>query len=131
MKRNVRIVIHSGEGDCAARGTWEQTARGWLLAYDEPESADMGTVHTELVLTDGTVRLTRTGDVRVELCFDPGTPHSSLYETACGSFPVGTVTHTLQVRTGARGGRIKARYTLILGGAADERELNILIRTEE
>ena len=118
-------------GSCVARGTWEKTAEGWLLTYDEPEETELGAVRTELLFADGAARLTRKGAVRHAFRFDPRAPHSTLYETACGSFPAELVTHALRARLDEDGGLFEARYTLPLGGAADEHRLKILIRTEE
>jgi uncharacterized beta-barrel protein YwiB (DUF1934 family) len=131
MRRNAKITIHGNDASCTVRGTWERTAEGWRLAYDEPEAAGMGAVRTELTLSDGAARLTRSGAVRSELCLDPGAPHASLYETPYGSFPAAVVTHALRGRLNERGGLFEARYTLTLGGAADERRLRIRIQTEE
>ena len=131
MRRNAKITVHGGDAAYVVRGTWERTAEGWLLAYDEPESTELGAVRTRLALSGGAALLTREGAVRSVLRFDPRAPHSSLYETAYGSFPAEVVTHALRSRLGERGGLFEARYTLTLGGAADEHELKILIRTEE
>ena len=131
MKRNAKITVHGKDASYVVRGTWERTAEGWLLAYDEPDATEMGAVRTELALADGAALLTRAGAVRGAFCFDPRAPHASLYETAYGSFPAEVVTHALRSRLGERGGLFEARYTLTIGGAADEHELKILIRTEE
>ena len=131
MKRTAKITVRGGDEAYAVRGTWEKTAEGWLLAYDEPDAAEMGAVRTELAFTDGAARLTRKGAVRCAFRFDPRAPHTSLYETAWGSFPAEVVTHALRARLGANGGLFEARYTLTIGGAADERRLNILIRAED
>lgn len=131
MKRNATITVRGGDGSYVVRGTWERTAEGWLLAYDEPDETEMGAVRTSLAIADGAARLTRAGAVRSAIRFDPRAPHSSLYETAFGSFPAEVVTHALRERLGERGGLFEVRYTLTLGGAADERALKILIRTEE
>ena len=131
MKRKARITIHGKDAAYVVRGTWERTAGGWLLAYDEPDSAGMGAVRTELAFSGGAARLTRAGAVRSEFRFDPRAPHASLYETADGSFPAEVVTHALRARLGERGGLFEARYTLTIGGAADEHALKIWIRTEE
>lgn len=131
MKRNATITVRGAEGSCVVRGTWEKTAEGWLLAYDEPEETEMGAVRTSLAIVDGAAYLTREGAVRSAFRFDSRAPHSSLYETPYGSFPAEVVTHALRKRLGERGGLFEARYTLTIGGAADERALRILIRTED
>ena len=131
MKRTAKITVRGGDEAYAVRGTWEKTAEGWLLAYDEPDVTEMGAVRTSLAIMDGAARLTRIGAVRSAFRFDARAPHSSLYETPYGSFPAEVVTHALRARLGERGGLFEARYTLTIGGAADERRLKILIRAED
>ena len=130
MKRNAKITIHGKDAASIVRGTWERTAEGWRLAYDEPREAEMGAVRTELTLTESAAALTRTGAVRSTFRFAAGAPHSSVYETPYGSFPAEVATHALRHRLDEGGGVIEIRYTLTIGGAADEHRLKILVRTE-
>ena len=130
MKRNAKITIHGRDAASVVRGTWERTAEGWRLAYDEPAETEMGAVRTELTLTDSAAALTRTGAVRSTFRFAAGAPHSSVYETPYGSFPAEVATHALRHRLDEGGGVIEIRYTLTIGGAADEHRLKILVRTE-
>ena len=131
MKRNAKITIHGKDAASIIRGTWERTAEGWRLAYDEPREAEMGAVRTELTLTESAAALTRTGAVRSSFRFAERAPHSSVYETPYGSFPAEVETHALRTKLGEGGGLIEIRYTLTIGGAADEHRLRILVRTEE
>ena len=112
MKRNAKITIHGKDAVSIVRGTWERTAEGWRLAYDEPRETEMGAV-------------------RSTFRFAERTPHSSVYETPYGSFPAEVETHALRTKLGEGGGLIEIRYTLTIGGAADEHRLKILVRTEE
>ena len=130
MKRNAKITIHGKDAVSIVRGTWERTAEGWRLAYDEPAETEMGAVRTELTLTESAAALTRTGAVRSTFRFAAGAPHSSVYETPYGSFPAEVATHALRHRLDEGGGVIEIRYTLTIGGAADEHRLKILVRTE-
>lgn len=130
MKRNAKITIHGRDAASVVRGTWERTAEGWRLAYDEPAETEMGAVRTELTLTESAAALTRTGAVRSTFRFAAGAPHSSVYETPYGSFPAEVATHALRHRLDEGGGVIEIRYTLTIGGAADEHRLKILVRTE-
>ncbi|MBR3560644.1 MAG: DUF1934 domain-containing protein [Oscillospiraceae bacterium] len=131
MKRNAKITIHGKDAAFVVRGTWERTAEGWRLAYDEPDASEMGAVRTELSLTDAGATLTRTGAVRSAFRFAEGAPHSSVYETRYGSFPAEVETHALRAKLGEDGGLIEIRYRLTIGGAADGYRLKILVRTEE
>ncbi len=130
MKRNAKITIHGKDAASVVRGTWERTAEGWRLAYDEPGETEMGAVRTELTLTASAAELTRAGEVRSTFRFAEGAPHSSVYETRYGSFPAEVATHALRTKLGEDGGLIEIRYTLTIGGAADQHRLKILVRTE-
>ena len=132
MEQNVTITVRGGDAGYTVRGSMAGGADGAvLLRYEEPAELGMGGVSTELTLSADRAVLRRTGAVRCELRFEAGEAHSSVYETAHGSFPATVETHFLRVRFGARGGALEARYTLTLGGAADERRLKLLARTEE
>ena len=130
MERRATITIHGSDAAYTARGVWARTAEGWRLAYDEPAELELGAVTTALTLSEGLAVLTRTGAVRSEFRFTEGTPHTSVYETPHGSLPAEVVTHALRTKLGERGGLVELRYTLTIGGAADEHRLKILIRTE-
>ena len=131
MKRKAKITVHGKDTAYTVRGTWERTAEGWRLAYNEPDISEMGAVRTELTILPDLAVLTRTGAVRSSFRFAPGAPHSSVYETPCGSFPAEVATHALRTRLDGAGGLVELRYTLTIGGAADEHRLKILIRTED
>lgn len=131
MERKAIITIRGKDAAYTVRGVWAPTKDGWRLAYDEPAELGMAGVTTALTLSEGRAVLTRTGAVRSEFRFEPDAPHTSVYETPHGSFPSEVVTHALRTKLGGQGGLFEARYTLTIGGAADEHRLKILIRTEE
>lgn len=66
-------------------GILKQTADGWLLAYEEPESAD-GRVSALLRYDGARVALTRRGMVRSEMSFAVGERSEAFYELPAGSF---------------------------------------------
>ena len=131
MERRAIITIRGRDAAYTVRGVWEPCGNGGRLAYDEPAELGMAGVTTTLKLSEGRAVLTRTGAVRSEFRFEPDAPHTSVYETPHGSFPAEVVTHALRTKLGGQGGLFEARYTLTIGGAADEHRLKILIRTEE
>ena len=131
MERRATITIRGKDASYTARGVWASAKNGWRLVYDEPAEHGMAGVTTALALSERCAVLTRTGAVRSEFRFAEGERHSSVYETAHGSFPAEVATHSLRAKLGEHGGLFEARYTLTLGGAADELRLKILIRTEE
>ena len=131
MKRNAKITVRSGEETYTARGAVEEVEGGARVVYEEPAGLRMGDVTTTLTVRGGVAELTRAGAVRCAFRFEAGAPHSSVYETAHGSFPAVVETHAVRARINGRGGRVALRYRLTLGGAADEHRLDLLVRTEE
>ena len=131
MRQNAKITVRGSGAAYTARGVWEPVEGGWRLAYDEPAGHGLDGVATALTLSERRAVLTRAGAVRCELRFEVGAPQSAWYETPHGSFPAEVVTHALRVKPSARGALVEARYTLTLGGAADEHTLKILVRTED
>lgn len=131
MKRNADITVRSGEGTYKVRGAVEQIEGGARVVYEEPAALGMGGVTTALTVRGGAAELTRVGAVRCAFRFEAGKPHSSVYETPQGSFPAEVETHAVRARLTGRGGLVELRYRLTIGGAADERRLALLVRTEE
>ena len=131
MKRKVMITVRGGESSYTVPGTMEETAAGFTLFYREPEALGLGAAETALTLSEHRALLKRSGAVRCVFRFEEGARHSTVYETPLGSFPAELVTHSLRARLSGRGGVADIRYSLTLGGAASERRLRILVRTEE
>ena len=131
MKQRVTITIKSRDAHYSVRGEMERAGGVTRLVYGEPDGLEMGNASTTLELSERAAVLTRSGAVRSAFRFEPGTPHSSVYETPHGSFPAEVVTHALRHRLDDRGGLVELRYTLTIGGAADEHRLKLLVRTEE
>ena len=131
MEQKVTITVKSRDAHYRARGVMERTGDTVRLTYAEPDSLELGAVTTALELWEGGAALTRSGAVRSAFRFAEGVPHRSVYETPYGSFPAEVVTHALRHRLDGRGGLIELRYTLTIGGAADEHRLKLLVRTEE
>ena len=131
MRENATIKLQSREASYTVRAEARREGGALLLRYLEPAELGLAGVATELELCEGCAVIRRSGAVKSELRFEEGVPHTSLYETAHGSFTAELTTHALRARLGSRGGLVELRYTLCLGGAEDEHRMKILIRTEE
>ena len=139
MRQNVTVTARaetrygSGEPERVSfrvSGALEKTARGVVLVYGEPEALGMGAVATTFETSGERATLTRDGAVRCAFRFAEGERHSSVYETAFGSFPAEVETRALRAKLDARGGVVEIRYALTLGGATGEHRLKLLVRTE-
>ena len=130
MKESVTITL-KGDAAYTVSGAMEREGDTLILRYAEPLSLGMGAVETELTLSADSALLRRSGAVRCHFRFQPGAVHTSVYETALGSFPAELETHSLRSRLGKRGGVAELRYRLRLGGAAEEHRLRIQIQVEE
>lgn len=131
MEQNAVITVRGKDAAYTVRGAWRPTADGWMLSYAEPAASGLGAVDTSLAIEGASAVLTRTGAVRSGFRFTEGAAHTSVYETPHGSFPAEVVTHALRTKLNGRGGLVELRYTLRIGGVADEHRLKIRIRTEE
>ena len=139
MERNVWLHIRGEqeyEGlarertELTAAGTLEQTARGFLLRYEEA-GEDSALTHTQLCLAPERVTLTRTGAVRMELVFARGEVHTSSYALPFGAVPVEVEAQEVRWRLEPRGGLVELRYRIALGGQRGLCALRIRVRERE
>lgn len=73
------------------------------LSYQETELTGMEGTTTSFLIEGDRATLTRSGTVTSQMVFQPGQPHSSLYNTPWGALTVDIVTTRLAHRlTGAR-----------------------------
>lgn len=76
-------------------GVLRQTADGWLLAYEEPQTTE-GRVKALLRLAGGRVTLTRRGAVRSELTFAEGERHTAYYALPLGRLTMEVITERVR-----------------------------------
>lgn len=141
MKKNsVTITIRSLQAMETGEETMTQRGEGflcreeecWLLSYWEGEDSGLGRTHTTLRLEEGRAALTRTGEVSSHMVFQPGEPHTSLYETPYGRLPMTVRTLSLNAELTEAGGTVSIHYQIQLGGAAaGETRLRLTIRAKE
>ena len=137
---NVTITIKSvqrrdGEQESITQrceGRLSRKGELWRLYYREGAQAGLGETQTLLESEGGRVTLSREGEVRCRMVFQPGLSHTSVYETPYGKLPM--TIRTLALKTGLTptGGRVMIHYQIQLGGAdAGETWLRLLAETKE
>lgn len=139
-ENNVSITIQSlqcleGETETVtqrAEGRLSREGEGYVLTYREGEERGLGHTRTTLQLEEGRAALTRTGEVTSQMVFQPGQPHTSLYETPYGRLPMTIHTLSLKTELTDRGGTVAIHYQIELGGGpAGETRLRLTVRKKE
>ena len=108
-------------------GVLKRTADGWLLAYEEPESA--GERVSALLRCDSSrVTLTRRGTVRSEMVFAVGERSSAVYALPAGSFTLELETDCIRSSLPAA---LELDYRLVHGGETlSEHRLRFLLEAK-
>lgn len=124
MGQKVKIRVR-GEQRCAGEapgmtvqeldGWLEKDGEDWLLSYDEPEQGGLQGTRTAFRFGAERVTLTRSGQVRTEMVFEPGQRHTTFYELALGVLTMDVLTQLLDVQLDGEGGAMDLRYTLAAG----------------
>lgn len=131
MTARLRIrTRQQAEGDIreetlSAAGVYRPVPAGWQLTYPEGEG-----VTVTLVAAPHEVTVTRRGAARSRLVFRPGERYEGIYGTPYGAFDLAVYTHSLTCGLTGSGGRVALNYTLTLGGADAEMEIEIDVRCQ-
>lgn len=127
MCENVIISIKSHqiydeqEPDCielVSAGTFEQTAEGYTITYQESELTGLEGTTTVLQVAEGQVTLLRQGEVNSVMVFEEGRQHVSVYETPAGTLTISVNTRRLRSALDAQGGDIEIQYSIDVDHAA-------------
>lgn len=108
------------------RGTY--TSRGGItrIAYDETELSGMEGCKTQITISNGKLRMQRTGKdlpMNTIMEFEPGKRYEGLYETPYGNIGMEILTNKLSLDDPSK---ISIDYSLSLKGIVESRnELNI------
>lgn len=114
------------------QGALARTGTGWRLSYREGEGSGLGQTRTTLLLEKDRATLIRTGEVSSQMVFQPGQPHTSLYETPYGNLPMTIRTLSLRTDLSDRGGTVAIHYQIQLGGgSAGETRLRLTVKAKE
>ncbi len=120
VERRVWITIEDAQTDAEGeqrhgtvktQGTLTETPDGRTLVYED----DDGT-RVRVQATGETVRVTRRGEMAMDMLFRAGENHAFDYETPHGALPMHIETDDARWRADERGGEISLRYALHVGG---------------
>lgn len=128
MERCAHITLRSESGETHYDGTLAQENSAFCLRYREGD--EMDGAECALFVHDDAITLTRSGAVRMTLRFSPDTPCDTVYEHACGSFPLRCETILARAVLSENGGRIALHYRLTLAGQTDEHRLLLTVKTD-
>lgn len=127
MERHAHIILRSESGETQYDGTLAGENGAFCVRYREGDEMDGALC--ELTVRGGVITLKRHGAVRMTLRFAPGAYCDTVYEHACGSFPLRCETLLARAALSENGGRIALHYRLTLAGQTDEHRLLLTIKT--
>lgn len=127
MEQRAHITLRSESGETQYDGTLVQENGAFFVRYREGD--EMDGAQCELCVRGEAITLTRRGTVRMTLRFAPGEPCDTVYEHACGSFPLRCETVLARAALNEHGGRIALHYRLTLAGQTDEHRLFLTAKT--
>lgn len=139
-ENNVTVTIQSLQTGETGTESMTQHAQGlllreggdWILTYREGAESGLGSTRTTLRMERGRVTLNRTGELKSQMVFEVGRPHTSLYETPYGKLPMTIRTLKLKTELTEAGGTVLIHYHIELGGgSAGETRLRLTLRKEE
>lgn len=85
---------------------------GYDVRYEESELTGMEGTTTTFRIRDGQMALQRVGTVRMDLTFEKGVRHDSLYDIGEGTLLVQILTHDIQIHLDENGGSFDLDYTI-------------------
>ncbi|MBQ8002676.1 MAG: DUF1934 domain-containing protein [Clostridia bacterium] len=101
----------------------------YLLRYNESLSDEGDGCTTIIKIDDGSVTMSRTGNINTQMIFENGKRHMSHYETPMGSFTIGVSTDLLKTAVDEDGGEVEIKYILDINNSAQvENYLRLNIR---
>lgn len=139
-ENNVTVTIQSLQTGETGTESMTQHAQGlllreggdWILTYREGAESGLGSTRTTLRVEGERVTLNRTGELKSQMVFEVGRPHTSLYETPYGKLPMTIRTLKLKTELTEAGGTVLIHYHIELGGgSAGETRLRLTLRKEE
>lgn len=93
-------------------GVLSMTEDGWKLSYEESSLTGLEGVTTTFLLQQGSVTLTRSGNLQSQMVFREGTRHESLYQMEFGAFMMAVCASCVQWKMNADGGTVKLQYRI-------------------
>ena len=94
-------------------GTFEKTANGYLIEYEESEATGFEGCITKIEsFGKKKVVMSRRGNVSSELVIEPGEKHHCVYGTLYGNFEVGVEARKITDKLTDEGGRLSFSYVV-------------------
>ncbi len=121
MKKTVMLSIEGRQSymdqepeviELVTAGTLEQTANGWIIAYEETDLTGMAGVTTTFMIEEGKLTLQRTGRLNSQMVFQEGVTHDSLYEMEFGALMLSVCARKIRVDLTLDGGVIDLIYSI-------------------
>ena len=101
--------------DVSADGFLKISDGEYVISY--VEKTDGGRVSSDIFITDGSVRVKRSGDIESDMLFSEGLSHKSVYTVPPYSFDAEVFTKRIRNSMTRDGGRVDIFYTMKIGGA--------------
>ena len=101
--------------DVSADGFLKISDGEYVISY--VEKTDSGRVSSDIFITDGSVRVKRSGDIESDMLFSEGLSHKSVYTVPPYSFDAEVFTKRIRNSMTRDGGRVDIFYTMKIGGA--------------
>ena len=111
--------------EAAHKGFFKISEEGFLITYRE--DVDGQTVVSDLTVTDNSVTVKRTGDVRSEMKFIEGQENKSLYEVPPYAFDLTVYTTKIRSSITKDGGRLDIYYKMNIGGANKKVRMKVVV----
>jgi uncharacterized beta-barrel protein YwiB (DUF1934 family) len=104
-------------------GTLSQNKDGYLLSFTEEQ--DGGKARTDLYVTEGLVRLVKTGSITSEMRFSDGETFNTLYCVGPYSFDMTVRTKRIRNSLTEHGGELQLIYSMNVGGQEKDVRMKI------
>ncbi len=138
-EENIRLLLRSEISDDGSQerelderslpGVLRARGGSFLLTYTE--AGEGGEVQSELLCTDGKIRLCRRGAIRSEILFSEGGVHRSLYEIPPYRFDMVVTTEGIRYAFDGGAGEIDLIYRTELGGALRHCRLTLRVSPDD
>ena len=114
--------------DDSFSGSYEYSGGSARLCYIE--RGESGEVRSEILVSDGTVTVKRSGAIESVFVFAPDREYNTLYSVVPYKFDVRLKPRKISTELGSRGGHVDLLYNMSIGGADKAVRMKIWIVTD-
>ena len=119
------LVENSDKTHSSAIGSMETDGEKITLSYTEKN--DDSRVESEIVISEDSVSVKRSGSVKYDFLFSEGKTTSSLYSVPPYSFDTEIYTRRIRDELTSQGGRLTLIYDMTIGGAKKKTRMTISV----